>query len=65
MEELLKIMKEVRANLDGVGVAINFICRRIQPGKERFHPVYEYAGDDDTAQEVPEKVEKGDAYART
>ena len=37
-------------NLNEVGVAINFVYRRIQPSKERVHPVYEYAGDEGTTQ---------------
>ena len=51
----------MRNNLDGVGVAINFIIRQIQPSKERFHPTYEYIGDEDTTREAPEKINKGDA----
>ena len=51
-------------NLDGVGVAINFVVHQIQPSKERFHPAYEYTGDEDTAREAPEKINKGDAYIR-
>ena len=54
----------MRNNLDGVGVAINFVVHRIQPCKERFHPAYEYAGDEDTAQGAPDKINKGDAYIR-
>ena len=49
-------------NLDGVGVAINFVVRRIQPSKERFHPAYEYTGDEDTTWEAPEKINKGNTY---
>ena len=37
-------------NLNKVGVAINFVYRRIQLSKERVHPAYEYTGDEDTAQ---------------
>ena len=54
----------MRNNLDGVGVAINFIVRRIQPSKERFHPTYEYTGDEDTAREAPKKINNGDTYIR-
>ena len=54
----------MRNNLDEVSVAINFIVRQIQSSKERFHPVYEYTGDEDTAWEAPEKINKGDAYIR-
>ena len=54
----------MRNNLDGVGVAINFVVRWIQPSKERFHIAYEYTGDEDTAQEAAEKINKGEAYVR-
>ena len=64
VDELLQILGQMRNNLDGVGVAINFIIRQIQPSKERFHPTYEYIGDEDTAREAPEKINKGDAYIR-
>ena len=49
-------------NLDGVGVAINFIIHQIQSSMERFHPAYEYTGDKDTTREAPKKISKGDAY---
>ena len=45
-------------------MAVNFVCHRILPWKERFIPAYEYVGDDDITQEAPEKLEKGNAYAR-
>ena len=62
--ELLQILGQMRNNLNRVGVAINFICRRIQPSKERVHPAYEYAGDEDTAREAPERIISDVAYAR-
>jgi len=58
----MKILKKIK--LDGVGVVVNFVCRRILPCKERFIPTYEYAGDDDITQEAPKKLEKGNTYAR-
>ena len=64
INELLQILGQMRNNLDGVGVAINFVVHRIQPCKERFHPAYEYAGDEDTAREAPEKINKDDFYVR-
>ena len=64
VDELLQILGQMSNNLDGVGVAINFVVRRIQPSKERFHPMYEYTSDEDTSQEAPEKINKGDAYIR-
>ena len=53
IDELLQILGQMRNNLDGVGVAINFIVHQIQLSKERFHPAYEYTSDEDTAWEVP------------
>ena len=64
VNELLQILGQMHNNLDGVGVAINFVVRRIQPSKERFHPAYEYTGDENTAREALEKINKGDAYIR-
>jgi hypothetical protein len=32
-------------------VALNFICRRVQPCKERVHPLYEYSGSGDPTRE--------------
>jgi len=48
----------------GVVVAWNFITRRIQPGKERAHPGYEFAGDIDTTREVPKKITRKAAMSR-
>lgn len=48
--------------LDGVVLAINFICRRIQPCKERVILAYEYVRDDDITREVPKKIDKSDTY---
>ena len=52
VDELLQILGQMRNNLDRVGVAINIVVRRIQLSKERFHPAYEYTGDEDTARET-------------
>ena len=54
----------MRNNLNGVGVAINFVCRLIQPSKERVHPTYEYIGDEDITQEAHERISLDIAYAR-
>ena len=62
VDELLQILGQMRNNLDGVGVAINFVVRRIQPSKERFHLAYEYTGDEDTAREAPEKKKRRRLY---
>ena len=51
-------------NLNRVGVAINFVCRRIQLSKERVHPAYEYVGDEDTTWEAPERISSDVTYAR-
>jgi hypothetical protein len=42
VEELLGMFD--RNRLDGPTVALNFICRRVQPCKEQVHPLYEYSG---------------------
>lgn len=62
VEELLDILKTIK--LDGVGVAVSFVCRQIQPSKERIIPAYEFTGVDHVTREAPEKLEKGDAYFR-
>jgi hypothetical protein len=36
-----------RSRLERPTVALNFICRRVQPCKERVHPLYEYSGSGD------------------
>ena len=54
----------MRNNLNEVGVAINFVCHRIQPSKERVHPAYEYVGDEDTVREALERISSDVAYAR-
>ena len=64
VDELLQILGQMCNNLDRVGVVINFVIRRIQPSKERFRHSYEYTGDEDTAREAPEKINKDNAYGR-
>lgn len=64
VKELLRILRHMRPKLDGVGVAMNFICRRIQPSKERVHPAYEYSGPGDITREAPEDIDRGDVYFR-
>jgi hypothetical protein len=40
-------------------MTLNFISRRIQPCKERVHPVYEF-WDEDFVQEAPERLERSE-----
>ena len=40
VRELLRLINHKR--FDGVDVAMNFTFRRIQPCKERAHPVFEF-----------------------
>jgi hypothetical protein len=62
VQELMKLVARLkRSGLNRVGMALNFICRRIQPCKERVTPGYEYAGSVDTTQEAPEHIDKGTA----
>jgi hypothetical protein len=49
VEELLGMFD--RNHFDGPTVALKFICRRVQPCKERVHPLYEYSGSDDPTRE--------------
>jgi hypothetical protein len=49
VEELLGMFDRNRH--DGPMVALNFICRWVQPCKERVHPLYEYSGSDDPTRE--------------
>jgi hypothetical protein len=49
MEELLGMID--RRQLDGPTIALNCICRRVQPCKERVHPLYEYSGSGDPTRE--------------
>jgi hypothetical protein len=49
VEELLGMFDKIR--LDGPTVALNFICRWVQPCKEWVHPLYEYSGLDDPTRE--------------
>jgi hypothetical protein len=39
------------SQLDGPTVVLNFICRRVQPCKERLYPLYEYSGSGDPTRE--------------
>jgi len=54
VRELLWLTNHRR--FDGVIVVMNFMFRRIQPCKERAHPVFEYQGDTDGTREVPEEI---------
>jgi hypothetical protein len=49
VEELLGMFN--RSQLDRPTIALNFICRRVQPCKERVHPLYEYSGSGDPTRE--------------
>jgi hypothetical protein len=49
VEELLGMFD--RNRLDGPTVALNFICRWVQPCKERVHQLYEYSGSGDPTRE--------------
>jgi hypothetical protein len=40
-----------RNRLEGPTVALNFIYRRVQPGKEWVRPLYEYSGSGDPTRE--------------
>jgi hypothetical protein len=41
-----------RRPLDEPTIALNFICRRVQPCKEQVHPLYEYSGSSDPTESL-------------
>jgi hypothetical protein len=45
VKELLGMFDKNQPN--ELTVALNFICRWVQPCKERVHPLFEYSGLDD------------------
>lgn len=49
-------MKGVKVN--GVGVSVNFIFRRIMPCKERAHPAYDFKGETNFTRERPKILDK-------
>jgi hypothetical protein len=49
VEELLGMVN--KRQLYGPKIALNFIYRRVQPCKERVHPLYEYSGSGDPTRE--------------
>ncbi|HET8670193.1 MAG TPA: hypothetical protein VFM05_06045 [Candidatus Saccharimonadales bacterium] len=62
VDELLKLID--RENLNGVGVAANFLFRRVQPCKQRVHPGYEYRGDNDPTREQNRPLGKDECKRR-
>lgn len=54
VEELLKLIN--REELDGPMVAANFLYRRIQPCKDKVHPMFEYEGNQDATREIPNEL---------
>jgi hypothetical protein len=49
VQELLELFDRTR--VDGPIVMTNFIFRRVQPCKERVHPMYDYSGSNDVTRE--------------
>jgi hypothetical protein len=54
VQELLELFDKTR--IDGPIVVTNFIFRRVQPYKERVHPMYEYSGSADATRESLEEL---------
>jgi hypothetical protein len=54
VQELLELFDKIR--IDGPIVVTNFIFRRVQPCKDRVHPMYEYSGSDDMTRESLEEL---------
>src|SRR5438128_349324 len=60
MEQVNALLGKLKAckrddRVNGVSVVINFLCRQVQPIKERIHPTYDYMGTKDTTQKSAEK----------
>ncbi|CAN6363121.1 unnamed protein product [Urochloa humidicola] len=65
VRELIQLIAKLKAEgLTGVGVATNFMLRRIQCLKAYALTAYEYAGEDDFNREAPEWLNKADACGR-
>jgi len=65
VRELLGFIAEQKSvGLTAVGVAANFVLRRIQPLKQRAHPAFEYYAEGDNTREAPERVDKNQAASR-
>ena len=56
VRELLALIDRRRVN--GIIVVTNFTFWRCQPSKERAHPAFEFRGDTDGTQEVPEPINR-------
>jgi len=60
MPEVLELPIKVRhlasLGLTGVGVAANWLRRRVIPLKQQVHPAWEYSGPSDPTRESPEEI---------
>ena len=56
MKEPLSLIQGVKTN--GGLVALSFIARRVQPCKERAHPVFEFKGETNGTRERPEMLSR-------
>jgi hypothetical protein len=54
VKELLDLFDKTL--IDGPIVATNFNFRRVQPSKDRVHPMYEYSGSADVTRESLEEL---------
>jgi hypothetical protein len=54
VQELLRLFDNTR--IDGPIIATNFIFRRVQSGKDRVHPMYEYSESSDVTRESSEEL---------
>ncbi|CAN6234291.1 unnamed protein product [Urochloa humidicola] len=65
MRELIQLIAKLKTEgLTGVGMAANFMLRRIKPLKARSLTAYKYAGEDNFNHEAPERLNKADACNR-
>jgi hypothetical protein len=58
VRELLELID--RRRIDGPYVAANYMFRRVQPCKDRVHPMFEYTGTADPTRETLEVMPHGE-----
>ena len=59
-----RLDKALSAGLTGVSILRVFISRRVQPLKERRHPLFAYTGQDDPTRETPDSLPDEEVNAR-
>jgi hypothetical protein len=65
MEQVRELLGLINKGIiDGPYVAANYMHRRVQPCKDRVHPIFEYIGRADPTREAGEDLPKGELDKR-